>query len=240
MNANVSTQVLQRIEQGGERFWRFSDFQDLPVTAVAKALSRLKKTGRLQRLSKGIYYCPRQTAFGSSRPNLTSLQPFAAEKSPIFPAGLAAAGLLGFTTQVAKQSEVSTVALSLPRKLLGQNTIIHRARPAAWLQLEKKDAAMLELLRSRAQTSELSPEATVRLILSRLSDPVRFGALMKVAFTEPPRVRAMLGAIGQQLRKPKAVLFKLRASLNPLSKFDFGVLAELEHSKSWYARAKQR
>jgi len=42
----------------------------------------------------------------------------AAEKSPFFPAGLAAAGLLGLTTQVSKRQEVSTSALSLPRKLL--------------------------------------------------------------------------------------------------------------------------
>ena len=52
-------------------------------------------------------------------------------------------------------------------------------------------------------------------------------------------MRAMLGAIGEQLGKRPKNLQRLRASLNPLSRFDFGVLAALDHAQHWQAMARQ-
>src|SRR5687768_1048092 len=115
---NTSELVRQRIESGGERFWRFSDFRDLPFAAVAQALSRLTRAKQLRRLSRGLYYRPRQTAFGESLPNPAALQAMASARAPVFPAGLAAASLLGFSTQNARHAEVATTATSLPRTLV--------------------------------------------------------------------------------------------------------------------------
>ncbi len=85
--------VGRRIERGGERVWRLEDFRDLPFTAVAQALSRLARRGAIQRLSKGIYYRPRETPFGKSRPNPAAIQKpcGARRRRTIFPAGIAAA-----------------------------------------------------------------------------------------------------------------------------------------------------
>src|SRR6202034_1231062 len=117
--------VRQRIERGGERLWQLEDFRDLSFTAVAQALSRLKREGVLERLSKGVYYRPRDTAFGKSRPNPATIQKLASKRKTFFPAGIAAANLLGFTTQTARRGEIATSALSLPRKLVGGETVIH-------------------------------------------------------------------------------------------------------------------
>ena len=138
--------VRQRIERGGERLWRFDDFRDLPFSAVAKALSRLTRVGTIERLSKGTYYRTRQTTFGKSRPNPTTIRQLAARHKTVFPSGLAAANLLGFTTQTGRQSEVATSALSLPRKLVGDDTVVHTRRPEAWAGLPEKDAALLDFL----------------------------------------------------------------------------------------------
>jgi len=43
---------------------------------VAQALSRLTRNGRLERLSKGTYYHPRETSFGKSRPTRTKIRNF--------------------------------------------------------------------------------------------------------------------------------------------------------------------
>ena len=94
--------VCQRIERGGERLWRFEDFRDVPVSAVAQALSRLARQGRLERLSKGVYYHARQTGLGKSLPNPAAIRKLAS-RHPVFPAGIAAANLLGFTTQSARE-----------------------------------------------------------------------------------------------------------------------------------------
>src|ERR1039457_4543458 len=117
--------VRQRIERGGERLWQLDDFRDLSFTAVAQALSRLKREGTIERLSKGVYYRTRDTAFGKSRPNPTTIQRLASKRKAAFPAGIAAANLLGFTTQTARRREIATSALSLPRKLVGSETVIH-------------------------------------------------------------------------------------------------------------------
>jgi hypothetical protein len=200
----------------------------------------LTRAGTIERLSKGVYYRSRQTAFGKSRPNPTSLQRLAAREKAIFPSGIAAANLLGFTTQNPKQREVATCAASLPRKLMGDETMIHTRRPAAWANLSETDAALLDFLRRQGTPSELPPEETVKLALKLAAEKGRFERLLGAARTEPPRVRAMLGAIGQQLgKKPKALL-ALRASLNPLSKFDFGALAGLAYARDWQAKEQRR
>src|SRR5215470_7489283 len=210
--------IRRRIERGGERLWRFEDFRDVPPAAVAQALSRLNRQGMLQRLSKGVYYRPRQTTFGKSLPNPAIMQKLASRRKTVFPSGVAAANLLGFTTQTAGRREVATSALSLPRKLIGTDT------------------ALLDFLRRAGSTSELSDEETLRKTLALSSEKGRFERLLKVANTEPPRVRAILGAIGEQIGKNPSALRRLRESLNPFSRFDFGTLHGLRHAKGWQAR----
>ena len=234
----VARLVRQRIERGGEHLWRFDDFRDLPIPAVAQALSRLTRSGTIDRLSKGVYYRTRQTTFGKSRPNPAAMQELASRRKTVFPAGIAAANLLGFTTQNAARSEVATSSLSLPRKLVGAETVVHTRRPEAWANLSDSDAALLDFLRRRAKATELSPAATVQRVLDLMSEEGRFERLFKVAQSEPPRVRAMLGALGEQLGKNPKALQKLRTSLNPLSRFDFGPLAGLRFARHWQAKER--
>ena len=230
----VTRLVRQRVEDGGERLWRLEDFKGYPFTAVAQALSRLTMQGVLERLSKGTYYRPRKTAFGPSRPNPTNVRKLADKK--LFPSGTTAANLLGFTTQVAKHNEMATTAASLPRKLVGENVKVHTRRPAAWSKLNETEAALLDFLRNGGGASELSPEETVKKTLLLLSEQNTFNRLTSVAATEPPRVRALLGALGESLNADKKTLNRLRASLNSLSRFDFGLFSVLPNSRTWQAK----
>jgi hypothetical protein len=236
----VSATVRQRIERGGERLWRLEDFHNLPFTAVSQALSRLTRAGVLERLSKGVYYYPRQTTFGKSRPNPAEVQKLASSRKKVFPSGITAANLLGFTTQNTRQREVATSSLSLPRKLIGQETTVHARRPEAWTGLSEVDAALLDFLRHKGETSDLPPEETIGRLIELVSEKGRFDRLLKVADSEPPRVRAMLGAIGEQLGKGPRTLQRLKASLNQLSRFDFGLLAALAHAQHWQAKERRR
>jgi len=230
--------IRERIERGGERLWRFEDFRDQPSAAVAQALSRLVKAGVIERLSKGTYYRTKQTVFGKSRPNPAAIQKLASRNKSLFPSGTAAANRLGFTTQTARRGELATSAMSLPRKLVGQDTVIHTRRPEAWSSLSETDAAMLDFLRRGGKTSELSPRETVRRTLELLSERGRYKRLIQVVGTEPPRVRAMLGALGEQLGEDPQVLRRLRASLNQLSRFDFGMFTDLPTASSWQTRKR--
>ncbi len=229
--------ISRRIERGGERLWRFEDFEGLPPTAIAQALSRLARSGKLQRLSKGIYYRPRQTSFGASRANPAKLQKLL-PKGRAFPSGISAANLLGFTTQMPKQKEIATSAGSLPRKLIGADTIIHTRRPAHWESLTDEEAAWLDFLRNAGKASELSLKETANRAIALLKEKGRFERLLKIAIYEPSRSRAILGALGDEMGKKPAMLAKLRDSLNPLSRYYFGQFAGLSTAHNWYAKKK--
>jgi len=233
---NTAETVRARIESSGERLWRLADFIGMPFSAVAQALSRLHRQGVIQRLGKGLYYRPRETAFGPSRPNMSRIQSLATGQKGVFPAGVAAANLLGFTTQNPARIELATDRLSLPRLFLGKDALVHTRRPPAWRTLSEMDTALLDFLRNRGASSELPPEETVEKLLQHFREPGRFERLLKVAPSEPPRVRAMLGAIGEQIGQPESCLAELRERLNPLSRFDFGMIAALAYARRWQAR----
>ncbi len=230
--------VRQRIERGGERLWQVKDFRDLHFSAVAQALSRLTREGAVERLSKGVYYRNRKTAFGKSRPNPTAIWNLALQRKPIFPSGITAANHLGFTTQMAKQGEIATSAPSLPRKLIGNDTVVHTRRPGTWSRLSKTDAALLDFLRHGGKFSELNQEETIRRTLALLSEEGRLDRFLRIASTEPPRVRAMLGTIGEWLGAEPRRLQQLRDSLNPFSRFDFGSLRALPNARIWQAKGQ--
>jgi len=63
-----------------------------------------------------------------------------------------------------------------------------------------------------------------------------FERLVAIAHTEPPRVRAMLGALGQELGYSVELLQRLRGLLNPYSRFDFGKLSTLRYAREWQSK----
>ena len=236
---NTAETVRRCIESGGERFWRLSDFDGMPFPAVAQALSRLCRRGEIRRVGKGLYYRPRQTVFGESQPNPVQVSALPIPNRGVFPADLAAAQILGFTTQSPAQISLATDGVSLPRLIVGKGALVHTRRPSAWRQLGSLDTAILDFIRHRGEMTELSPEDTVLKLIEHCSEPGRFDRLMRVAATEPPRVRAIMGAIGQQMGLPQASLEILRKSLNPLSRFDFGLLVVLKYAKLWQAKDRK-
>jgi Family of unknown function (DUF6088) len=233
---NTAEIVRNRIESGGERIWRLSDFERVPIMAVAQTLSRLTRQGLIQRVAKGLYYRPRRTAFGLSQPNMAEIRSLTVGQKGIFPAGVGAANLLGFTTRNPARIEVATNGVSLPQLVFGKEAIVHTRRPDSWLTLSQTDAALLDFLRNRGTLSELPPAETLEKLLGYFREPGRFERLLKIAPMEPPRVRAMLGAIAQQLGQPKSRLSRLRKTLNPLSRFDFGSLVTLAYAREWQAK----
>jgi|SRR5579862_337268 len=230
---SVAATVRSRIDRGGARLWKYDDFQDLPATAVAKTLSRLTQEGELKRVAKGVYYSPKETSFGPSIPSGIAVTA-GTVVAAVHPAGLSAANALGLTTQNPYRTEFATVAPAAPRAL--REFVVHTDRPAERENLSSEEGALLEVLRDRAKTSDLSPERTATQLLRLLDDEPRFKRLARAALFEPPRVRAMLGALGEELNMPPRVLDSLKQSLNPLSRYDFGALRSLRFAREWQAK----
>jgi hypothetical protein len=225
--------IRQRIESGGEKFWTLADFPGPPATAVAQALSRLTRLGELQRVSKGLYYRSRDTVIGKSRPSRDAILARRL-KYPLKPAGLTAANFLAFSTQNPALREFATTVNAVS---FADDTIhVTTRRPESWEDLSSEEAALLDFLRGRGRHSELSPERTKERLIKLLSVPGRFERLVAAAPTEPPRVRAILGAVGQEMGVSPDILSMLRNHLNPLSQFDFGAFRVLKHAREWQAK----
>ena len=224
--------IRSRVRRGGERFWRHTDFADLPPGAVSQALSRLSKRGDLQRVRKGLYYRSRPTVVGASHPAPDAVIALSSA-SRLHPAGLTAASYLGFTTQNPARPEYASSAAAAPSALVDAH--VRTRRPRNRENLSERESALLELLRDRARTSDLGAADTCARLLDMLDDPRAFARLTKAAADEPPRVRAMLGAAGEQLGMDERLLKQLRASLNPLSRYDFGTLRCLPTAARWQA-----
>jgi hypothetical protein len=227
--------IRQRILAGGEGFWNHQDLADYPPATIAKTFTQLVKEGILQRISKGHYYHPRPTRFGNSQPVRSEL-PYQLTQTRVYPAGVNAANLLGFTTQNAIDGTFATTASSLPTAWLGQRAKLFTRRPSTWENLAATEAALLDFLRSRGEWSDLSPAETNQQLLNHFRVPGRFDRLVAIAHAEPPRVRAMLGAIGQELKHSKDLLQQLRTGLNPYSRFEFGKLSSLWYAQEWQAK----
>ena len=227
--------IRQRILAGGERFWNHQDLADYPSATIAKTFTQLVKEGILQRISKGHYYHPRPTRFGYSQ-TVRSELPYQLTQTRVYPAGVNAANLLGFTTQNAIDGTFATTANSLPTAWLEKRAKLFTHRPSTWENLSATEAALLDFLRSRGEWSDLSPSETNLQLLNHFRVPGRFERLVAIAHAEPPRVRAMLGAIGQELKYAKDLLQQLRMGLNPYSRFEFGKLSSLWYAQEWQAK----
>ncbi len=213
------------------------DLKGTTVSAAAKALARLADRGLLTREGKGLYYAPRETLLGPSRPSEMSVA-LNTLKGKSRPTGASAANLLGLSTQLPARPQMVAFTSAVPKGAEAARVKLRASKASE--SLDQRDAALLEFLRDRGAHGEYGPTATFDrlnvVLLDVMASRDRSKALVSVALTEPPRVRAMLGALMQWSRLPERLWMPLRDSLNRLSRFEFGLFAELPNAKEWLAK----
>lgn len=228
--------IRRKVEHGREdRLWTFSDFASLPTYAVAKTLSRLTHEGVVRRVRKGVYYRPKTTRFGSTKPDLTEVFTDTLDRKDVDwkPAGLSVWNALGLTTQM---PGVATFAVDRRVRLKSDDAVRVRIVPSLH-SLSTEERAALDALRALRFVPDTTPAET----LHRLVDLCRhkrlsFAHLARAAFHEPPRVRALMGLMGTLLHEDEATLTKLRRSLNPTTTFKLGLAASFPEAAAWGIR----
>ena len=199
--------------------------------AVAAALSRLSRSGELRRVRRGLYYRPKKTAFGESQPNPESvvkmlLQNRNSVRTHEF-------NRLGLTNQM---SGALTNAASRKARLKGVGGVALRfvKRPEQ-KGIRDDERTVLDALRGIDTIPDTTPAgviARIKLLISR--GQFDFDRLARFASTEPPRVRALLGAIAEDAGVAPDKLDKLRSTLNPLSTYRIaGAGDALKHAAPW-------
>lgn len=234
----VAKHMRDQIDKGGDdKLWTYKDFASLSQLSVAKAYSRFVQQGLLVRARKGIYYKPKQTVLGKTSPDdvqLTSLVLGRKKKAMVFAGGTGAFYNARLTTQV----PVSTTIISdTPhRKMkLGNKDIkvIHRSL-SHFKNASLQDISLIQSLRDIQKIPDsTASEAIVKILKMLGSDKARLGRMVQYAGFEPPRVRALVGAMAHHLKYMDDRLKKLKKSLNPLTKYKLNVGHVLPTAADW-------
>jgi predicted HTH domain antitoxin len=99
------------------------------------------------------------------------------------------------------------------------------------------ERAVLDALRDLRWIPDTTPEHVITRIADLFrSKQVSFERVARFARKEPPRVRALLGAIGRSIGADPHLLDELKRSLNPMTHFSLGLSDRLETAREWNIR----
>lgn len=219
--------------------FRYRDF-NIPadkLTTAAKAVERLLKKGVIKKLSKGIFYKPKQTSFGNLTPSNNDVIKsylFDNNKRIAYITGYYLYNDLGLTTQIPNTIKIA----SLNKRITIDKGAV-KAKPAkSYVEVTGGNYYLLGLLDALKDFNDIadlnSGLAIKRLIfLIQLLNQKQLKNILKYAYKYPPRVRAILGAILEFIQA-NILLDKLKLSLNPLSGYYFVIKDEdLPTIKNW-------
>lgn len=236
---SVAAKIRKKIESAGDdRLWTYAHFASLPTQAVAAAFSRLSREGIIERVRKGVYYKSKETRFGRTSPDAARVatEVLTSRKTPWGVGGLPIYNALGLTTQI---SAIPTFAVEYNTRSLRVNAETRvRVRTGRNLKnMTPEERGVLDALRD----IKIIPDGDAVAVIKRLADlsktkRINFEKLAKLSRNEPPRVRALLGTIGEMIGKDGEVLRALKESLNPTTTYKLGISAFIPEAQGWKIR----
>ncbi len=233
---SASEIALLQAKLSGDSLLRAEDLRGTTPAAASKALARLAKQGVLTRVGKGLYFAPKDTLIGKSKPSETAIALKKLEGKTRL-TGASAANLLGLSTQLPARPQLVAFTTNPPKNSGAARIKLRRSSGSQ--PLPALEGALLEFIRDRGATAETTPQESFRRLQSLLQHQLntkRVRELRDAALTEPPRVRASLGALLEFAELPESIWKPLKDSLNPLTKFEFGLFAELPNAREWQSK----
>lgn len=208
-------------------------------TTAAKALERLQKEGLIKKVSKGVFYKPEQTVFGELKPDYSELlRPYLFEngKRVAYETGTSLYNRLGLTTQMAFRIKIASRGkrININRENLKADAV------KSYAEVTDSNYETLGLLDAFKDIKKI-PDSSVAQAIKRLSTIVnelndkQTESFIKYALMYPPRVRALVGAVLENIGAKSKGIEKLKESLNPLTTIKLGVKEnELPTKSNWY------
>lgn len=238
----LATEIRKQIKQlpEGKTF----GYDDLRIakndyTTAAKALERLQKEGLIKKVSKGVFYKPEQTAFGELKPDYSELlRPYLFEngKRVAYETGTSLYNRMGLTTQMAFRIKIASRRrrININRENLKADAV------KSYAEVTDSNYETLGLLDAFKDIKKI-PDCSVaqaikrlKVIVKELTEKQRT-SLVKYALLYPPRVRALVGAVLENIGNKAENIEKLKESLNPLTTIKLGVKeSELPTKSNWY------
>lgn len=212
------------------------------VEAIIKALNRMVDGGTIAKLTKGKYYKPEETAFGTLAPDQREVVKDLLEKDGKligYLTGYSIYNQLGFTTQVGNIIQIGR-AKSRPATKRGRFKISFIVQKNT---ITKENISFLQLLDVLRYVKNI-PDTTVdqscyRMVaLLREMDAATYPVIIRLVRNYPPATKALLGAILDDVTTGKSTISNelklLRKSLNPITKYSLQISSDtLPTKETW-------
>lgn len=230
---------IRRLPEGKPFGYKDLRIEKSAYTAAAKALERLKNEGLIKKVSKGVFYKPEQTVFGELKPDYSELlRPYLFENGQrvAYETGTSLYNRLGLTTQTAFRIKIASRGkrININRENLKADAVKSYAEVT---DSNYETLGLLDAFKDVKKIPDCSVAQAIRrldAIVKDLNDKQR-ESLIKYALMYPPRVRALVGAIFENMGTKSKGIEKLKGSLNPLTTIKLGVKeSELPTKSNWY------
>ena len=230
---NIAKEIERKIKKikNGNTF----TYKDLAIkkeqySATSKTIERLIKKGIIKRISTGVFYKPKQTIFGEIKPNeekIITPYLFKNGKRIAYITGLLLYNKMGLTTQIPKEISIA----SREKRIYISKGNIKATAVKSYVEVTDKNYKFLEILdvlKDFKKIPDLSKKIAITILTNKILklNNKQINELIKIALSYPPRVRAFLGALLENIDK-NIDIANLEDSLNPLSEYKQGITKEI-------------
>jgi hypothetical protein len=233
-------EIINNLPMGKIINYQQLDISNKEYGAAAKALERLIAQKIIKRVSTGVFYKPKKTVFGELKPGEDDLlRPylFIGKNRVAYVTGTALYNKMGLTTQVPKNIKVS----SRVKEVRTQIGNIKVRRVKSYIDVTNKNYHLLEILDVLKDFKQI-PDLNKKRVLKQITEMIaalkkkEFSQILKYGIEYPPRVRAFLGALLENIN-PDRDLMQLEKTLNPLTNYDLGISKDiLPSAQNWNIR----
>lgn len=191
-----------------------------------KAVSRLEEAGQIARVkgTQGLYYVPKQGALGTIKPKTGDLiNALIGPDLKGYRSGVALYNLWGLTTQV--PGEVTIVSERSPRRAVVESlNVQYRKARSPITEANVPILQVLDALKDIKNIPGATPTEVIPKLKRRIEKWSKEDAKLSIRLVRsyPPSVRALLGAILEDLYGP-VVAKPIQSMLNPGSLYQIGV-----------------
>ena len=221
----------------------YSDFvmEDKCTSSIIKSLNKLAKESKITKLAKGKFYKSRTTKYGNTKPSAYEIVKDFIEKDGKligYLTGHAIYSDLGLTTQISNKIQIGT---NKYRRALKRDkyTISFVVQPN---HITKDNYELLQILDSMRFVKDI-PASRPDEVCERLKwfvaqlSPQKKITITNLSLKYTDSVRALLGAILENMSENPRLFDKLKKSLNEISEYKLGISEKiLPNLNNWRIR----
>jgi len=237
---SLAIKIRNRVSELAEGVsFRYADLgiDKIEYQSAAKVLERMQAKNLIKKTTKGVFYKPKQTVFGEIAPNYGDqlrLYLFEKGKRIGYETGGSLYNKMGLTTQMAYQIKIA----SRSKRIFINRGALKATAVKSYAEVTDDNFELLGLLDAIKDIKAI-PDCSITKAVAIISSKIKslgesqLNELIKYALFYPSRVRALLGAILDNINNYSKTDV-LKESLNPLTTIKLGISDnDLPTVKNW-------